>query len=221
MKNQSINRRKFIMKTSLLATSATALNFFSGTAGANNLAVEESIHLIGPKSGFSPHVGTILSMMTWMRSMVLRSVNGLTTEQLDYLHDEKSNTIGAMLMHLAATETFYRIHTIENKKWGEWDDKIKNQWDVPMRLGEEARKSIKGNNLDYYLNALNETREKTTAEFKKKDDQWLMQIDEHFFGDKPTNNYCKWFHVCEHESNHNGQIKWIKGRLPGAKDAKE
>ena len=33
----------------------------------------------------------------------------------------------------------------------------------------------------------------------------------------PTNNYCKWFHVCEHESNHNGQIKWIKSRLPGAK----
>ena len=42
-----------------------------------------------------------------------------------------------------------------------------------------------------------------------------MQIDNHWpWG--PTNNYCKWFHVCEHESNHNGQIKWIKGRLPNA-----
>jgi hypothetical protein len=33
----------------------------------------------------------------------------------------------------------------------------------------------------------------------------------------PTNNYCKWFHVCEHESNHNGQIKLLAKRLPGAK----
>ena len=32
----------------------------------------------------------------------------------------------------------------------------------------------------------------------------------------PTNNYCKWFHVCEHEANHNGQIKFLKGRVPGA-----
>lgn len=37
----------------------------------------------------------------------------------------------------------------------------------------------------------------------------------------PTNNYCKWFHVCEHESNHNGQIKFLKSRLPGAKPASE
>ena len=31
----------------------------------------------------------------------------------------------------------------------------------------------------------------------------------------PTNNFCKWFHVCEHESNHNGQIKWIEGPIAG------
>jgi hypothetical protein len=33
----------------------------------------------------------------------------------------------------------------------------------------------------------------------------------------PTNNYCKWFHVCEHESHHLGQIAFLKSRLPGAK----
>jgi hypothetical protein len=39
-----------------------------------------------------------------------------------------------------------------------------------------------------------------------------MTVDEKWYWG-PTNNYCKWFHVCEHESNHNGQIKWIRGRL--------
>ena len=28
---------------------------------------------------------------------------------------------------------------------------------------------------------------------------------------------CKWFHVCEHESHHAGQIDMLKKRLPGAK----
>jgi hypothetical protein len=33
----------------------------------------------------------------------------------------------------------------------------------------------------------------------------------------PTNNYCKWFHVCEHEAHHTGQIAFLRKRLPGAK----
>jgi hypothetical protein len=86
-----------------------------------------------------------------------------------------------------------------------------------MNLGEPARKAIKGNSLDYYLNTLHESREKNLAEFKKRDDKWLMEIDKEF----GANNYGKWFHVAEHESNHDGQVKFLKSRLPGAKPAKE
>jgi hypothetical protein len=64
---------------------------------------------------------------------------------------------------------------------------------------------------------MTEVREATLAEFRKRDYTWLMQVDPKFFDGQPTNNYCKWFHVCEHESNHNGQIKWYVKRLPGAK----
>ena len=53
------------------------------------------------------------------------------------------------------------------------------------------------------------------AEFKKRDDKWFAEVDPSFFGRKPTNNYCKWFHVCEHEANHRGQITLVKKRLPG------
>jgi hypothetical protein len=44
-------------------------------------------------------------MMTWMRASVLRSVRGLSQKDLDYLLDAKANSIGALLLHLAATET--------------------------------------------------------------------------------------------------------------------
>jgi len=63
--------------------------------------------------------------------------------------------------------------------------------------------------------------EAIVEELKKKDDAWLLAIDPEWSKKEPLNTYWKWFHVCEHESNHRGQIAWLKGRLPGAKAAKE
>ncbi len=91
---------------------------------------------------------------------------------------------------------------------------------MPQELGDHAREAIKGHSLDFYLNLLNDTREKTLAEFRRRDDKWLMAVDKDW-GWGPTNNYCKWFHVTEHEANHNGQIKLLKSRLPSAKPASE
>jgi hypothetical protein len=203
------SRRGFIKTTAALTASLTT---FPTMLMATDSTVEDNIHIIGPKEGFSPQIGTLVSMMNWMRETVLRSVKGMKQEELDYLHDDKSNTIGAMLLHLAATEVFYQGNTFEGLK--EFKDKA--TWSIPMSLGEQGRKTIKGHDLEYYTNILTETREKTLVELRKRDDKWLMTIDPKFFGGQPTNNYCKWFHVVEHESNHNGQIKWIKSRLPGA-----
>ena len=59
--------------------------------------------------------------------------------------------------------------------------------------------------------------EPSKQEVKELDDEWLMK-SEPFFPIKKgtlgeTNNYAKWFHVFEHESNYNGQIKFIKSRF--------
>ncbi len=153
-------------------------------------------------------------MLTWMRRVILNPVQGLTVAQLDYLHDDKANTIGALLLHLAGVERYYQLHTFEGKKWGDWDDATKKRWDPAVLLGEAARKEIKGNQLGYYLDALKEVRQHTLAELGKRDDAWLMRVIPNS-GSEPMNNYCAWFHVCEHESNHNGQVKWLKARLPG------
>jgi uncharacterized membrane protein len=109
-----------------------------------NRSSDEDINIIGPKEGYSPQIGTLVSMLTWMRRSVLRSVEKLNQQELDFRFDPNSNTI-----------------------------------------------------------------------------RWLMKVDPKFFGGMPTNNYCKWFHVCEHESNHNGRIKWLAKRLPGAKPGNE
>ena len=213
-----MNRRSFLRSSGALVCGLTATTAFlpAGVpaADAARSGPDQAPNVFGPREGYSPHIGTLVSMLNWMRGVILQPVQGLTVAQLDYLHDAKANTIGALLLHLAAIERLYQIHTFEDKKWGDWDDETKTQWNTPAVLGKEARKSIKGHQLAYYLDKLKAVREHTLAELRKRDDAWLMQVDsESSWG--PTNNYCKWFHVCEHESNHNGQVKWIKSRLPG------
>jgi uncharacterized damage-inducible protein DinB len=209
-------RRGFLRSTALISSGIIGMSMMPSVSHGAELPADERDNVIGPREGFAPQIGTLLSMLTWMRRIVLSPVMDLTVEQLDYVHDKNSNSIGSMLFHLAATERYYQIHTFEGKKWGDWNEQDKRRFDIAMSLGEEARKTIKGNSLDFYLSTLKEVRENTISEFRKRDDTWLFSVDENWpWG--PTNNYCKWFHVCEHESNHNGQMKYISSRLPKGK----
>ena len=213
-----LNRRNFLRNATLVA---------AGSAGFSMLPLDsfgntnegDNPNIIGPLQGYSPQIGVLVSMMNWIRESVIRAAKDLKPEELDFLMDPKANTIGAMLSHLAATETIYQDLTFY--KLQDFSDANKKRWNVAMELGDEGRKQIKGNNLDYYLSALQEVREKSLTEFKKRDDKWLAEVDPHFFGNEPTNNYCKWFHVCEHEANHRGQITLVRKRLPGAAPDKE
>lgn len=207
------DRRNFISKSAMLATGMAVAPILSSSAYTPSISEKSGLYLLGPMEGYSLHIGTLLSSMNMMRTWVVEGVKNLSMEQLDFQIDDQSNSIGAMLLHLAATERYYQLNTFDEMEWGTWSEGIKAEWDVPMGLGEEGRKIIKGHEIDYYLEKLDEVRGVTKSEFAKRDDDWIMQ-SEPFFGGEPTNNYCKWFHVCEHESNHNGQIKFIKKRLP-------
>ena len=200
------SRRSFLKAGAVLASGLSSLAFSPEPAAAQANAWN-----IGPQPGYSPEIGTLVSMLAYTRRQVLQNVKGLSQQDLDFLLDGKANTIGALLLHLAATETYYGLNTFGGFKWGSWPDDIKKKWDVPMNLGVPAQKAIKGNSLDYYLTILEESRNKNLAEFRKRDDPWLAQVDA-----QGANNYAKWFHVAEHESNHDGQIKFLKRRLPGA-----
>jgi hypothetical protein len=210
-------RRNFLRSSAALAGVATSFGAFLPPHAAAE-ASASNLNIFGPRSGYSPQIGSFISEFTWMREFngVISATKNLTTADLDYLVDPKANTIGALMLHLAATETYYQLNTFDGKKWGTWPDSVKKQWDPAMNLGDEGRKTIKGHDRDYYLNILQETRAKTLAEFAKRDDAWFLAIDKEFpWG--PTNNYCKWFHVCEHEAHHTGQIAFLRKRLPDAK----
>jgi uncharacterized damage-inducible protein DinB len=208
------NRRNFLKGGVGMAVGLSTL-----TALPVSVAAAENAWIVGPQPGFTPEIGTLTSMLAFTREQVLNNVKGLSQQDLDFLLDDKANTIGALLLHLAATDTYYRMNTFGGMKWDSWPDEVKKKWDIPMKLGEPARQAIKGNGLDYYLDALHQVRETSLAEFRKRDDKWLATLVTE--GDLSANNYAKWFHVAEHESNHDGQIKFLKSRVPGAKPASE
>ncbi len=208
------NRRNFVKTAALTAFSgAGVMTLSSFSKPPLSVSQADEINIIGPKEGFTPHIGSLASMLNWMRFVMLRSVDGMTTDQLDFLLDSNANSIGSMLFHLAATDKFYYLHTFKNIDANHVMDSPEfSDFKSAMELGDAARKTIRGNNLDYYLDILRTTREETLNALANKDDEWLLNVDNKWpWG--PTNNYCKWFHVCEHESNHNGQIKLIKSRI--------
>ena len=218
--------------SSSLAALSSRRHFLGGSAAAlagSLYGVSPAIaaeaagpNVLGPRPGYSPQVGSFVSMFTWMREQngVLRATEHLSQADLDALFDANANSIGALMLHLAATETYYGLHTFDGVKWDSWSDEIKKKWDPAMNLGDSGRKTIKGHDRDYYVNILHEVREKTLAQFAKRDDAWLLAVDKDWpWG--PTNNLCKWFHVCEHEAHHTGQIALLRKRLPGAKPSSE
>jgi uncharacterized damage-inducible protein DinB len=212
-------RRNFLKGGLGLAASVSTAGLFTLTFDRAAAAAPNNAWIVGPQPGYTPEIGTMVSMLDFTRRQVVHNVTGLSQADLDFLLDAKANTIGAMLLHLAATETYFQMNTFEGMKWDSWPAEVKKKWDIPMHLGEPARKAIKGNGLDYYLDALQQAREKSLAEFRKRDDKWLATVTTE--EDFSSNNYAKWFHVAEHESNHDGQIKFLKRRLPGAKDTEE
>lgn len=204
------NRRDFIKTSGVLGAGLLVpnLNFATTSAPIAN----DNIHAFGKRTGFTNEVSILVSMMDWMRDTVIRGVQNISQKELDFLLDDDSNTIGAMLMHLAGTERYYQLNTFNGTSRKEVMFGLKDtMWDAASSLGDKGREVFKGLPSSFYLDKLSEVREYSMNELKNRDDSWLYESTP-FFGNQPTNNYCKWFHVVEHESNHNGQIRIIKKR---------
>jgi Protein of unknown function (DUF664) len=162
---------------------------------------------IGKVEGASPQIGAMISMLDDLKDRVESQVKNMSQYELDYLHDEKANRIGSLIMHLAAAEAYYQVFTFENRGFNEEE---KKKWQVALDLDKGGRDEFKGHEVQYYLNIYNEVRAKTIAELKKRDDIWFEEVQQRYGW---SNHYC-WFHVMEHQSSHLGQILFLKKRIP-------
>lgn len=160
--------------------------------------------------GYDPQIGALISMMDDLKNRVTRTVEELNQEQTDFLLDENANRIGALILHLAATEVIYQKLTFYDESF---DDEEDAEWIVAMELGDKAREELQGKPISYYLDKWNEVRAKTKELLKTKNDEWLME-ERNFPNSETTyNHYWAWYHVMEHQANHMGQMVLIRKRL--------
>src|SRR5262249_6161111 len=107
--NFTRNRRNFLLASASLTGAAASLSLFAHPAASE----DSDLTIVGPKKGYTPQIGTLVSQMAFMRDQVLRSVKNLSQKDLDFLLDDKANTIGALLVHLAAIEAFFQVNTFQ------------------------------------------------------------------------------------------------------------
>ena len=161
-----------------------------------------------PLSGYTPTIGRLVAMLTYARGTTLAAVNGLTREQLDHLHDPGSNTIGALLAHIATVERGYQVVTFDER---EPSASELTAWSAALNLEDQGRREIRGHELQFYVDELTRVREATLAALAQRDDEWLeapLRIAPNL------NAHWALFHVAEDELSHRGQIRWLRARLP-------
>jgi uncharacterized damage-inducible protein DinB len=146
-------------------------------------------------------------MLAYARSTTLLAVDGLTLAELDHFHDADSNSIGALLAHIVATERSYQVLTFEERLPSQEDER----WSVAVKLAPHSRRVLRGFPLEHYLEELMAVRRTTLELLAARDDEWL----ERTVSPAPKlNAHWVWFHVAEHEIHHRGQIRWLRARLP-------
>jgi hypothetical protein len=159
--------------------------------------------------GYAPAIGRLVCMLSYARSSTLAAVHGLTRAELDHLHDADSNSIGALLAHIAVVEKSYQVLTFEERLLSARENEL---WHAALKLGAAGRQAFRGHDLGHYLAELEAVRRVTLEGLAARDDGWLERS---VVPAPKMNAHWAWFHQAEDEINHRGQIRWLRRRLPG------
>ncbi len=139
-----MQRRKFIQSAVLAPAALTAIAVSPEPSQKGTAVDDKGVFVIGPVEGYSPQIGTLVSMMNYNRSTIINTTKNLTMTDLDYLQDDKANTIGALIMHLGAVDKWYQLNSFEGRD--ELTDGEKEIWEPALNLGDAGRKKIKVKN---------------------------------------------------------------------------
>ncbi len=201
-------------------TKGKSVKEYTITSSTDAQEGSRSLHLIGTgtdpdlhiskieiEEEYAPQLGVLMSMLDQLKKRVENKVSSMTTYEIDHLHDEEANRIGALVMHLAAAEVLYQVRSFENRPFNEEEEA---KWGNALSLGKKAREEFKGKPIEYYLEEYTKVRARTKELFKTVDEAWLQEMIPEF----GMNKYYGWFHVMEHQSSHLGQILFLSKRIP-------
>jgi uncharacterized damage-inducible protein DinB len=166
-----------------------------------------------PLPGYTPTVGRLVGILLYARQTTLSAVAGLSIAELDHQQDDSSNSIGALLAHIAAVERGYQYITFEERPPSAQENAA---LEPALTLGAEGRRLLRDKPLEHYIHELNEVRRLTLEGLAARDDEWLERP---LIAAPAMNAHFAWFHVAEDEINHRGQMRWLRARLGSAAES--
>lgn len=156
--------------------------------------------------GYSTRIGLMVYMLEDLKNRITDQVKTLDQSQVDFMYNKRANSIGALIMHLISTESYYQTATLKRRDWTKEEFK---KFGVAGEINEKVKSIVKGKPIKFYLDLWDEVRKTSLEGLKAKDDTWfLSEIDQ------GVNMQYVWYHVMEHSANHMGQILTVKNRLP-------
>ena len=152
----------------------------------------------------SPQVATWYGIMVKAREYLIEIVEGLEKEALDFTpHDRKIETIGTLLMHIAAVEWSWIFEDIDGKEMDferfKYGFSLRPSLNIPQ---------IKDKSKQFYLDELKDVREQVYKRLCQLKDEELETI----VGTEEEKYTIEWilYHIAEHEMMHIGQILLLR-----------
>ncbi len=169
--------------------------------------------MLGQDGHSNPRLAVWIDVLDDVRARTKRYVQGLTAEQLAWHPNPKVESIGTLLLHIAAVEFSYIQEDIMKRPMGEeWKMAFPVRFDMPQVSGEPP---------EFYIGKLDEVRVQTLEVLGGLTDADLGRMIEPLepgnSGAPPVEYSIEWilYHVTEHEAHHKGQVALMKRLLPG------
>jgi hypothetical protein len=167
--------------------------------------------LITSREGYAPRVGLLVAELASSRHYLLRASRELTPALLDAAPGTARNTMGALLAHLDAAENMFQRITFESRMFND-EEKARYGQYFEFEGGVRSR----GRTIEAYHADLAETRERTLAGLRSRDDAWLDTP--RTFMKQPSNTFYYWLHYLMDEARHTGQIILVRKHLVAGAD---
>ena len=180
-------------------------------------AANPKVTTCDPVEGFTPQIGRYVAQLTEVRDDLKREVAGLSIEQLDWHPDERTESIGTLMLHCDAVEWSWMHEDV----LGRGSDEYTGVWSeaMPIRVGASQ---VTGRPVEFYFQKLDATRERTLEILRGFTDADLARLvgeAEPPPGEEKrsrlfTIDWVIW-HIIEHEATHVGQVELLRRLAPG------
>ena len=160
--------------------------------------------------GYHPEIGRWLWALEDTRHETLKSLDGLTDEDLDALPPGADNRIGALLYHIAIVEVgWLYFQVLEGKK--PFPTGFGALFPADALDEQEQLTHLQGTSLQDHLQRLEKARASLLEEFR---DMSLEDFRRLRYGDE-ENVTPEWVlhHLIQHEAEHRGQIQTVRHLL--------